>query len=85
MKQITIRRIDDSWVEHARMEARRRGVSMNKIFVDALGVGLGVQPGKKTNGLEQFSGKMPFLNEEEKEAWDKSMEHFDQIDQDLWK
>jgi len=47
---VTIRRVDEAWVEMARQEAARLKVSMNQVLLDALRRGLGAdaQPVKKT-------------------------------------
>ena len=59
MAQLTIRGVDESWVEKAKADAAKRGVSMNQALVDALQRGLGVDAPKKTNGLEKFAGSCP--------------------------
>jgi hypothetical protein len=83
MTQVTVRRIDESWVAKAKAEAVAKGVSMNQILVDALGKGLGVsdEPVRKNN-LDRFSGDSP---EEFGEEWEESMKVFNQIDPELWK
>jgi hypothetical protein len=49
MAQVTIRRVDEAWVEKAREEASRLKVPMNQVLVDALRRGLGAhaEPVKK--------------------------------------
>ncbi len=59
MIQVTIRRVEESWVAQAKSEAKSRGVSMNQVLVDALQRGLGMNGQPKTNGLERFSGTCP--------------------------
>lgn len=71
MTQVTIRRVEESWVAKAKADAAERGVSMNQVLVDALQVGLGVGPEKKTNGLERFAGTMRFESDEEEARWEK--------------
>ena len=85
MTQVTVRRIEESWVAKAKAKAADEGVSMNQVLVDAIGKGLGVKSEKKTNGLEKFAGCMPFESEEERKQWEESMKVFDQIDEELWK
>ncbi len=85
MVQVTIRRVEESWVEKAKVEAAERGVSMNQILVDALQRGLGVDSSRKTNGLEKFTRSMPFDSEAERIAWDGAMKDCEQIDEEQWK
>ncbi|MDP4848759.1 MAG: hypothetical protein NWQ95_00260 [Verrucomicrobiales bacterium] len=56
MTQVTIRRIEEAWVEKAKEEALRRSVSMNQVLVEALQRGLGAdaEPVRKTN-LDRFA------------------------------
>ena len=86
MTQVTIRqRVDESWVEKAKADAKERGVSMNQVLVDALRRGLGFEPKKKTNGLERFAGTMTFESEEEEARWDKFInEELNEIHEDDW-
>ena len=59
MTQVTIRKVDEAWVAKAKLEAARKGVSMNQILVEAIGKGLGVLPAEQKNGLERFTGDTP--------------------------
>ena len=85
MTQVTVRRVEEAWVAKAKAEAAERGVSMNQVLVDALQRGLGVVAQKKTNGLEQFAGSMPFESEAERIAWDEAMKDCERIDEESWK
>jgi hypothetical protein len=85
MTQLTIRRVEESWVTKAKADAAARGVSMNQVLVDALARGLGVVAQKKTNGLEVFAGSMPFESEAERITWDQAMQDCEQIDEESWK
>lgn len=82
MTQVTIRRVEESWVAKAKALAAERGVSMNAVLLEAMGKGLGVSEVRKTNGLERFAGVCP---DEFGEDWDKAMEVFEQVDEALWK
>lgn len=82
MTQVTIRRVDESWVAKAKALAAERGVSMNSVLLEAIGKGLGVSGGRKTNGLERFAGVCP---DEFGKDWDKAMEVFEQVDDELWR
>ena len=83
MTQVTVRRVEEAWV--AKAIAVERGVSMNTVLVDALQRGLGVATQKKTNGLEEFAGSMPFEPEAERIAWDVAMKDCERIDEESWK
>ncbi len=85
MTQVTVRRVEESWVAKAKAEARRRGVSMNQVLVEALARGLGVSREPRKNGLEKFAGCMPFESERERGEWEQSMKVFEQVDEELWK
>ena len=79
MKQITIRRVGDRCVTEAKKRAKKRGVSMNTVFQEALAKGLGVETEKATNGLEKFSGKSDFGAD-----WDAHLEELRKIDPADW-
>jgi hypothetical protein len=81
MAQVTIRRVDEAWVEKARQEAARLKVSMNQVLVDALRKGLGadVEPVRKAN-LDRYAGDSDFGP-----GWDEFMgEDLQQVDDELW-
>jgi hypothetical protein len=81
MTQVTIRRIEETWVEKAKEEALRRRVSMNQVLVEALRRGLGAdaEPVRKTN-LDRYAGDSDFGPE-----WDEFLEKdLKQVDPELW-
>ena len=81
MTQVTIRRIEEVWVEKAKDEASRRNVSMNQVLVEALRRGLGAdaEPVRKSN-LDRYAGDSDFGPE-----WDEFLEKdLTQIDPELW-
>lgn len=82
MTQLTIRRVEESWVARAKALGAERGVSMNTVLVEALAKGLGVNGEKETNGLERFAGTNPEGFGPEFEA---AMEDCSQIDEEYWK
>lgn len=85
MTQVTIRRVEASWVAKAKADAAERGVSMNQVLVDALQRGLGVGPEKKTNGLERFAGTMRFGSPEEEACWERFLnEDLNEIHPEDW-
>jgi hypothetical protein len=82
MTQVTIRRVEESWVAKAKADAAERGVSMNQVLVDALQRGLGVGGELKTNGLEKFSGdSKDSLGPE----WDTYLEELKVVNPEDWK
>lgn len=82
MTQLTVRRVDESWVAKAKAVAAERGVSMNTVLLDALAKGLGVDDSPRKNGLEKFAADSP---EDFGEDWEETMEIFNTIDPELWK
>jgi hypothetical protein len=81
MTQVTIRRVDEAWVEKARQEAARLKVSMNQVLVDALRKGLGadVEPVRKAN-LDRYAGDSDFGP-----GWDEFLgKDLQQVDDELW-
>jgi hypothetical protein len=82
MTQVTIRQVEEEWVAKAKADAAARGVSMNTVLREAVKRGLGIVDGKSTNGLERFAGSCP---DEFGEEWEKTMEIFNEIDEESWK
>ena len=82
MKQVTIRRVEESWVKKAKEEAKARGVSMNTVLVNALARGLEIDQKKpvRKNNLDKFAGDSDFGPD-----WDKYLESLNEIDEELWK
>lgn len=81
MTQVTIRRVEEAWVEKAKAEAARRNVSMNQVLVEALARGLGTDadPVRKSN-LDRYAGDSDFGPD-----WDDFLEKdLMQIDPELW-
>ena len=81
MKQVTIRRVRADWVAKAKREAKRRGVSMNQVLVEALARGLGEDDARieRTN-LDKYAGDSDFGRN-----WDEYLERdLKRIDPELW-
>ena len=74
MTQVTIRRIEDEWVAKAKAEAKRRGVSMNQVLLDALASGLGVRGEAPLNGLEKLANDSDFGPE-----WDEHLREINRV------
>lgn len=83
MTQLTVRRVEESWVAKAKAEAAARGVSMNTVLVEALKEKFGDSGKAKTNGLEKFAGDSADLFDEK---WEKFLnEDLMEIHPDDWK
>ena len=82
MTQVTVRKVDETWVARAKAIAAEKGVSMNTVLVEALSRGLGVDGSPRRNGLEKFAGDSA---DNFGPAWEESMEVFNAIDPELWK
>ena len=80
MSQVTIRKVEKSWVEKAKEEARRQGVSMNTVLRESLRRGLGVDGEKPLNGLEKYARDSDFGPD-----WDNFLEELNQVDPEDWK
>lgn len=81
MKQITVRRVEDQWIELAKQRAQLRQVSLNQVFVEALAKGLGAHGEVATNGLEKYAGKVDFGS-----GWDEYLSRdLMKIDEEIWK
>ena len=81
MTQVTIRKVEEAWVEKAHLEAALRKVSMNQVLAEALRRGLGAdtEPVRRNN-LDKFAGDSDFGPE-----WDEFLEKdLKQIDESLW-
>jgi hypothetical protein len=80
MKQITVRKVRDGCVAEARRRAKERGVAMNRVLVEALEKGLGMDGERQTNGLEEFAGDSEFGP-----GWDAYLEELRLVNPDDWK
>ncbi len=80
MGQVTIRKVEKSWVAKAKAEARMQGVSMNTVLRESLRRGLGVDGETPLNGLEKYAGDSDFGPE-----WDDFLEELNQVDPEDWK
>lgn len=85
MTQLTVRNIEDAWVEKAKAEASARKISMNSVLREAIARGLGVEMVKASNGLEKFAGCLPFLSDEERKEWDEHLADCGRIEMEEWK
>ncbi len=83
MKQITIRNVTPDLEKALRKEQHRRATTLNQIVLDLLKKALGMESaGGFNNGLGKLAGTW---SEEEFQEFDKNVEIFEQIDEELWK
>lgn len=80
MKTITIQGITPELEAALRKEKQRRGESMNRIVLDLMQQGLGLE-GRRSNGLAQLGGDW---TEDEFPEFEQATEVFEQIDEELW-
>lgn len=80
-KQYTIRRIPERVDEVARRRAKREHKSLNTVLLDALQAGLGLGGEERVyHDLDDLAGC--WIDDPE---FDRAMEAFEAIDEDLWK
>ncbi len=79
--QVTIRRVEESWIARAKAEAAERGVSMNEVLREALAVGLGAKGERRRKAnLDQYAGDSKFGPE-----WESFLEgDSKRIDEEFW-
>lgn len=81
MKQVTIRRVEESWLTKAKAEAERRGVSMNEVLREGLRRGLGIEGERvRKSNLDKYAGDSDFGPD-----WDEFLEKdLKRLDEELW-
>ena len=82
MRQITIRRLKEGAIKRARELAKERGVSLNRVYLEAIerGLGVGEEP-KRYGDLSKFAGDSNFGPD-----WDRILsEEIDIIDETEWR
>jgi len=86
LKQITLRGIPEEIAEIVKREARRKGASLNKIFISLLENATGLKKAKKRkilyHDLDHLFGKW---TDEEAKTFTKNLSLQREIDEDLWK
>ncbi len=82
MTQVTIRRVEEEWVAKAKSLATDKGISMNAVLVAALKKGLEVDGTTRKNNLDRFAGDSP---DDFGAVWNKAMDVFEVIDEEVWK
>ena len=91
MKQLTLRGFDEDLELRLRRLARERGISLNRAALTLMRRGAGLEPrdespgaprGKVGSALDKFFG---VWTKEESREFLRSIEHFEEIDDDFWK
>ncbi len=85
--QLSVRFEDRALEKKLRQLADRHGVSLNKAAVLLLRTGAGLQPGGRAEksigrALDKYFG---VWTEEEAREFDRSMQIFETVDEDLWR
>ena len=83
MRHLSIRHVPPELARALDDEKRRRGISLNQVVLDLLSqaVGLG-KARRRSNGLRRYAGTW---TQEEFEEFEKAIEDFEQIDEELWR
>ena len=85
MSQITLRKIPPAIEKKLRMQARRSGVSLNKMAISLLSRGLGEKDrpaSGRRRDLSRFSGT---LTQKDLEEFNANTAFFSRIDPEMWK
>ena len=91
LKQLTLRGFDRDLEESLRQLARERGISLNRAALTLMRRGAGLEKpeaegsprrGKIGNSLDKFFG---VWTKEESREFLRSIEHFEEIDEEHWK
>jgi plasmid stability protein len=83
MKQLTLRQIPEPVAQALRALAQETGMSLNKTAINVLkrGLGLDASP-KQKRDLSRIAGKW---TDEEAEEFERNLEIFEQIDEEVWR
>ena len=80
---ITVRKVPPPTTRALKVEARRRGVSVNQLVKDLLAEALHLKSGtRRENGLRKYSGTW---SEAELAEFKQNTEQFETIDSELWR
>lgn len=90
MKQTTVRGIDNVLARRLREEARRRGLSVNRTMLLLLkqATGLAGPSEPPTSGADRFTDLDHLAGtwtEQAADEFDRAVEDFSRVDEDLWK
>ena len=83
MQQLTVRGFDDDLSDRLRQLAHREGISLNQAALRLMRRGAGLPDGRPIgNSLDHLAGSW---TKAEAEAFNKELEVFETIDEELWK
>ncbi len=86
MAAISVRGVDDQLDAALKDEARRRGLSVNRLVLDLLRQELGLSPGRdrrpKRHDLDHLAGSWA---DAEVAEFERNTAEFEQIDEALWR
>lgn len=83
MRHLTIRQVPPELARALEEEKRRRGQSLNRTVLDLLAQALGLRSTRRrSNGLGRFSGTW---TQDEFEEFERAVEEFERVDEELWR
>ena len=83
MNQMTLRKIPEELERQLRRVAKERGQSLNKTAIELMmeALGLKKEPERKRD-LSQLAGSW---SQEEADAFDRNVQIFEQVDEEMWR
>ncbi|MEM8860043.1 MAG: antitoxin [Chloroflexota bacterium] len=84
MTQLTIRNIEKQLHSALKQEASRKNTSMNRLVVHILKEAMGLEKTEMKRTYHDLDHLAGTWSEDEFKAFEKAMEPFDQIDEDMW-
>ena len=82
MRHLTIRNVPGDLARRLDEEKRARGRSLNQTVLDLLSQAVGLERGRRSNGLAQLAGTW---SREEHDAFEQAIAEAEQIDAELWR
>ncbi|MGI8973550.1 MAG: hypothetical protein ACR2HI_05165 [Gaiella sp.] len=82
MRHLTIRNVSPELGLRLEEEKRRRGRSLNQTVLDVLSQALGVERGRRSNGLAQLAGSWSAAEHAE---FERAIAETEQVDEELWR
>lgn len=82
MRHLTIRNVPDDLARRLEDEKRARGRSLNQTVIDLLSQAVGLDRGRRSNGLAELAGSW---TQEEHDAFERAVAGAEQIDEELWR
>jgi plasmid stability protein len=82
IRHLTIRNVPADLARRLDEEKRVRGRSLNQTVLDLLSQAVGLEWGRRSNGLAQLAGTW---SREEHDAFEHALAETEQIDEELWR